>query len=248
MISEWLCSKYVYFKHKDNKHVFPIQEVESTDICGQMQGVEVKSCQKKIHSRKDTWIRLIYLRTVTKYFDFVTSHLEVLFTRTPFQLTQVGGQRNTHFDEWTGWQQELRVPERRWKLLLTHQMSFCPLCLSCVAPLRLMVAQWTSCLFDRLSEQAVEKILLFFFGNDYYHALSLKVIAVEVKGPIFSNLASLSACRPTGTVIDDSELNWTGAAQCNRARLQSQNAGVSHFFLHWLTNFVFFLPQPNTKV
>lgn len=88
----------------------------------------------------------------------------------------------------------------------------------------------------------------FFFGNDYYHALSLKVIAVEVKGPIFSNLASLSACRSTGTVIDDSELNWTGAAQCNRARLQSQNAGVSHFFLRWLTNFVFFLPQPNTKV
>lgn len=150
-----------------------------------MQGVEVKSCQKKIHSRKDTWIRLIYLRTVTKYFDFVTSHLEVLFTRTPFQLTQVGGQRNTHFDEWTGWRQELRVPERRWKLLLTHQMSFCPLCLSCVAPLRLMVAQWTSCLFDRLSEQAVEKSYFFFLVMIIITLCLWKLSQLKSKVPFF---------------------------------------------------------------
>lgn len=60
----------------------------------------------------------------------------------------------------------------------------------------------------------------------------------------FSNLETLSVFRPTRTVIDDFELNWTGAAQCNRAPLRSQNAGVSH----WLTNFMFFLPQRKTKI
>lgn len=73
-----------------------------------------------------------------------------------------------------------------------------------------------------------------------------KLLQLKSKVPFCSNLTSLPAFRPTGTVIDDCELRWTGAAQCNRAPLPRQNALT--VFLHWLSNFVFFLPQLNTKI